>query len=200
MSKKTTHKTPSLRHHKATGQGFVELDGRRVYLGRFDRPDTRERYHRLIAEWLANGRQLPVDPHTITVAELIALFWKHAENHYRRPDGSFTSERDNVRLALRPVRELYGSATARDFGPRALKAIRQVMVEHGWCRLSVNRAVGRVRRMFKWGVENETVPPDVFHALAAVSGLTRGRSEARESEPATCARCNGGRHTGSYDA
>ena len=60
MSAKSSRRTPSFRHHKATGQGFVELNGRRIYLGRFDRPETRQRYHQLVAEWIANGRQLGV--------------------------------------------------------------------------------------------------------------------------------------------
>ena len=42
---------PKLRHHKASGQGYVELAGKRTYLGRYDLPETRQRYGRLIAEW-----------------------------------------------------------------------------------------------------------------------------------------------------
>jgi hypothetical protein len=37
--------------------------------------------------------------------------------------------------------------------------------------------------MFKWGVENELVPVEVYQALRAVSGLAKGRSKARETEP-----------------
>lgn len=98
MSRKQTRRTPSFRHHKGTGQGFVELDGRRIYLGRYDNPESSERYHRLIAEWLANGRQLPVEPHDLTITELIALFWKHVEAHYRRADGSARSGTRRVQL------------------------------------------------------------------------------------------------------
>jgi len=75
MTAKPPIRTPSFRHHKASRQGYVELDGRRIYLGRSDLPPTREKYHRLIAEWIANGRQLPVGPDEITVGELILRFW-----------------------------------------------------------------------------------------------------------------------------
>jgi integrase len=37
--------------------------------------------------------------------------------------------------------------------------------------------------MFRWAVENELVEPSVYHGLQAVSGLKRGRCEARESAP-----------------
>ena len=39
--------------------------------------------------------------------------------------------------------------------------------------------------MFKWGVENELVPVEIYRALAAVAGLRKGRTEARETDPVT---------------
>jgi integrase len=51
------------------------------------------------------------------------------------------------------------------------------------CRNEVNKRTKRIRRVFKWGVENEMVPSQVLHGLQAVSPLKRGRSEARESAP-----------------
>ncbi|MHC4746693.1 MAG: hypothetical protein ACYS18_05135 [Planctomycetota bacterium] len=47
-----TNRIPSLRHHKATGQGFVALNDKRHYLGRYGLLETKEKYDRLIAEWL----------------------------------------------------------------------------------------------------------------------------------------------------
>jgi integrase len=43
--------------------------------------------------------------------------------------------------------------------------------------------VGRIKRLFKWGVENEHVPATVYNALQVVVGLKEGRTEAKESEP-----------------
>jgi integrase len=37
--------------------------------------------------------------------------------------------------------------------------------------------------MFKWAASEEIVPADVFHGLQTVSGLRRGRTAARETEP-----------------
>ncbi|MCH8342485.1 MAG: site-specific integrase [Planctomycetes bacterium] len=182
MTAKQPKRIPSFRHHKASGQGFVELAGRRHYLGRFDRPETQQAYHRLMAEWIANGRQLPVDPSDITIVELCARFWQHAKAYYRRPNGTPTSEIDNVRLALRSLKALYGSTTAAHFGPRALKTVRQQMIDQGGCRTYINRHIGRVKLMFKWAVAEGLIEPSVYHGLQAVAGLKRGRSEARESE------------------
>jgi len=108
VNPKSSHRIPSFRHPKASGHGFVELDGRRIYLARFDRPESRPRHHQLIAERIANGRQRPIDPHEITVTELVARFWSHAKHHHRRSNGTPTSEVDNDRWALRPLKALYG--------------------------------------------------------------------------------------------
>ncbi len=64
-----------------------------------------------------------------------------------------------------------------------LKQVRQVMVDRGIVRTSINRNIGRIRRMFKWGVENELVDPTVHTALTARVGLRYGRSPATESSP-----------------
>jgi hypothetical protein len=99
---------------------FVELNGKRIYLGDYDSHESREKYDRLIAEWLANHR-LPVQAPTngMSIEELVARFLLHAEEYYR---GS--GELGNYRDALRPLIGLYGSTAAIDFGPTALKAVR----------------------------------------------------------------------------
>ncbi len=55
------------------------------------------------------------------------------------------------------------------------------MIQDNLCRNEVNKRIGRVCRCFKWAVENELVPGAVTHALDAVAGLKKGRTEARES-------------------
>ena len=67
---------------------FVELSGRRVYLGEYGTSESRKRYHRLLAEWDANGRRLDVDSEEILVVELAARYLSHAQEYYRAPDGS----------------------------------------------------------------------------------------------------------------
>ncbi len=47
----------------------------------------------------------------------------------------------------------------------------------------VNQRISRIRRVWKWSVENELLPPPVLQGLQAVRGLQRDRTAARESEP-----------------
>jgi integrase len=177
---------PSYRLYRRTGQAVVTLSGKDHYLGKYDSPESREKYARLIAEWILNGRRPTLPPVAekpdFTIAELILRYLEHCDRYYQK-DGRPTGEARNVEYALRPLRRLYGSSQVEDFGPLALKTTRAAMIETDICRNVVNKWTRHIVRMFKWGVENELVPPMVHHALKAVAGLKAGRSAARESEP-----------------
>jgi integrase len=186
------HYTPKLRRHKPSQQGVVTLNGRDYYLGswpaetRKPPEDVRQAYDAKVAEWLAAGRSLPAvndGAPTLTVNGLILAFYRHAEQHYRRPDGTHTSELADYRKSLRPLRELFGRLPVVDFSPLKLKAVRQKMLEADLCRRVINQRIRRIVRMYKWGVAEELVPETVYRALTAVTGLQYGRSPARESKP-----------------
>src|SRR5262249_37976349 len=98
-------------------------------------------------------------------------------------NGKPTGEPVNIRLALRPLRQLYGHTPAREFGPLRLKTVRRAMIDSGLCRNEVNKRVRHVLRAFKWAVGEEWVPPSLPPGLKSVPGLRRGRADVRESEP-----------------
>ena len=184
MPKLAVDKLPADRQHKARGLAVVTLNGKDIYLGPYGTSASKAEYDRVISEWIANGRRL-LEPRDdlkpdLTITELIAAYWRHAQSYYVK-DGSPTSEQVWIKLAMRPLRRLYGSTPASSFGPLALKAVRQAMIDHGDCRATINGYITRIKRMFKWAVENELVRPDVHHGLQAVAGLRRGRSEVREA-------------------
>src|SRR5262249_10507276 len=127
--------TPSYRLHKPSGQAVVTLCGRDVYLGAHGTEASNKEYDRVIAEWLADGRQLRRDGtgSDITIAELVNAFRKHVATYYVK-NGQQTSEVASIRYALKPVLKLYADTPVRDFGPLALKVVQQKMVEAGWVR------------------------------------------------------------------
>jgi integrase len=175
---------PSYRRQRAepNDRAFVEIRRSRFYLGIYGSEESKAKYARLIAEWKSGSRQAPIERDAITVLELASRFNAHAENYYARPDGK-PGEAAKFKPALRSLKGLYGETLAKDFGPRALKAIREKIIEGGACRSTVNETIGRLKRVFKWAVAEELLSPTVFQALEAVPGLRRGRSTAREPEP-----------------
>ena len=178
-----TLRIPSYRHHKPSGRAVVTIDGRDVYLGDWNTASSRREYKRIVAEWTASGGTLPKASNDLTVAELAAAFMRHARIYYRRPDGTASNELDNFKLSIRRLTSIYSRTRAVDFGPLALKAIRQQMIDDRLARRNINHHVNRIRHIFKWAVENELIEPSVLHGLQAVSGLRAGRSNAKETEP-----------------
>ena len=175
---------PRYCHHKSTGRTYVRVDGRFKYLGDFGTAASREEYARFVREHRADRPvaaslcQPDVDAAALTVAGVLAAFWTHGKTAYpydpsydgRRPPG----ELGNYHDAMKPVLKLYGSTPAIKFGPKALRLVRDEMIATGWCRNVVNRAVVRVRTMFKWAVGQELLPGEVEHRLHAVEALHKG--------------------------
>ena len=186
MTKRKRQTDPyALRLHRRTGQGYVLIDGRRHYKGKFDRPESHERAKRFVAEYFANGQTIPTPLADLTVVEAVAAFRRHAGVYYRRADGTPTSELSNFNTPLRILITLYGRTPAAEFGAVALRACRAALVERGLCRGVVNSHTNRLRRVFRWAASNELVPVTVHQALMTVDGLKRGRSDARETSPVT---------------
>jgi integrase len=206
---------PSYRRHKTSGQAVVTLadpNGQRrdVYLGAYGTAQSRKEYARIISEWEVAGRCLPAHAavHTakpdLSVNELCLVYWRHAERYYVK-DGKRTSETYVIKQSLRYVRQLYGHTAAREFGPLALKVVRQKLIEHrivriikvtdpdtgevreeekllhnGLARRNINKLVSRIKRMFAWAVEEEFLPAEIHNALAKVQGLRKGKGQGRE--------------------
>lgn len=188
MATSSRSRIPSYRLHRPSGLAVVRLAGRDVYLGKHGTAESRAEYSRVLAEWLTAGGTAPradaqeASTGTITVNELALGYLDFAEGYYVK-GGRPTGELHNIEQALRTLVPLYGRTAIRDFGPLALKAVRQAMVEADLCRRVVNGRVNRIRRMFKWGVENQLVPATILQALQAVAPLKAGRGQARESVP-----------------
>jgi len=79
-----------------------------------------------------------------------------------------------MRDALRPLLETFGQVLVRDVKPSVLKATRDRMIQSGLARKTINARINRIRRMFRWGVENDLAPLQVLQGLMAVSPLKRG--------------------------
>lgn len=183
----TTVSVPKYRHHKGSGQAFIQVNGRRHYLGKWDSPKSKERYAAFVAELAVCSTAATSLPHTapvsqITVVELAAAYLDFAKGYYQK-NGRPTDTLDGIKVAIRAVKGLYGHERMATFSPICLLAIQQELAGTGVTRGYVNKQVAWIKRMFKWGVSRALVPPVVYTALSTVEGLRRGRTTAREPEP-----------------
>jgi len=172
---------PNYRHHKASGQAFVELGGRRFYLGKHGSKASREAYEQRIGEYLANGRKIaPTRTKTgISCKELAVHFLEWAERYYVKngePTATFVHCRNAVSLLV----QHYGTESTGNFAPLSLVFLQEQWVEQGLSRPTVNRYVGVVKQAFRHGSKFGWVDPPTYYALLSVDGLKAGRTKAPE--------------------
>jgi len=165
----------------------VRINGQDQYLGKYGSPKSREEYARLVSELSAaksNGSQSAKNgPNpTLSINELLLAYFQFAQSYYVK-DGEPTKELACMAEAIWPVRDLFGSTLASDFGPKSIKTVRQKMIDDGLARTNINHRLSRIKRVFKWAVAEELISPSVYHGLQAVAGLQYGRTEAHETEP-----------------
>jgi integrase len=184
---KLTNQPPKYAKHKGTGQAVVRLGSRDRYLGRFGSPESYRKYQQVVAEWSTTRDSADlghvtkrIDRSDLRLCELLLKYLDFAREYYRK-DGQPTGELANMKDAIAPVNDLFGDAKVAGFGPSRIKSVREAMIHSGLSRNVVNARINRIRRVFKWGVENELVEPSVLQALQAVAPLKKGRTEAHET-------------------
>lgn len=176
------YQVPAMRRQRErsrSDRAYVILNGRRVKLGVWGSEKAEQRYRQLIA-----GVEVPKPtraeepPARPTVVEVMAPFMLHVVEQYPGNE----AEVWHYKAAMRILKAETAGLPADEFGPRRLRAVREVMVAKGWSRKYVNGQISRVRRMFRWAVADERLPPEVYQALAAVEGLRAGRTDAAEPQ------------------
>lgn len=134
-------------------------------------------------QWEADARlRNPGSVVEITVRELGARYDVFAQGYYRRADGTSTREAEGVAAAYAAVVKLYGDLPAAQMRPLLLKTVREDMIAAGLSLGVINRRLWKVRRVFRWGAEEELIPGAVWYNLRAVTPLKPGRCAARVTE------------------
>jgi integrase len=180
--------------HKASGQSIVVLNGKTHYLGKHDSQEAKDEYDRIIAEWLANGRDgLNVEHASKEESEVSVVVAKYilwAKDYYRTPEGKCSGQLPGIKQALKPLRKLYGRTPVNEFGPKALRTVQHNLLDRKnprtgkpLSRKYINGLVGHIRRMFKWAVAEELVASEVLHGLQAVRDLRAGRVGIERERP-----------------
>jgi hypothetical protein len=84
------HSPPKYRHYRPKNLAVVRIEGRDIYLGKYDSPESVEKYGRVIAEWMSHGinpastktaADAPPDT-SPSVDEVILAYWQHVLTYY----------------------------------------------------------------------------------------------------------------------
>lgn len=181
------NRPPKLGLHKASGQACVHWQNKRHYLGVYGSREASEAYARFLTtiNELAEGEEAAPEPPKvgwITVVELCAAYWMHAQGYYTaagQPSGHARKLKRRIDILV----EHFGTLPVNEFTAKRLKAIQDALVREGYSRVGTNERIAAIRRIFKWGVSEDLVPAAVHQALACVAGLSKGRTKAPERPP-----------------
>lgn len=195
---------PSIYPHKGKGLDRVRIEGHDHYLGPIGSEESKSAYARLIAELAAGHPPAGKAPPGITVREVVAAWWKHAEASI----SDRGKEKPNFARSLAPLVRLYGPTAAADFGANQLEVVQLATASGSWMTLeevaragkrgdkvgcsrkTTNRRVVRIRTVWRWAERKELVPKGSWGNLCALPGIPPNSPLARESpdvKPASAA-------------
>ena len=172
-----TGRIPKYRHHKARDLAKVCIDGKEIYLGKYNSPESLQKYDQVIGEWLANGRVETKSLDEMTIEQLAARYEVWATDYYS------SGQVYGVQAAIKLLVGEYGRAAVSTFEPACLLRLQESMIEGGQSRRYINDTTDRIKRIFKWGVPRRYVRAEHHAALTTVTNLQRGRSRAHEPDP-----------------
>lgn len=192
------------RQYHISGKSVIRIDGRDIYLGKHDSPESIARYAVLISIYHANGMTLPggfeagsldgpasallgrdlaiaaITNHEskpILVRHVTATYVEHVKEKYA----------NSLQECYRYVKLCgdldlkYGNILAADFGPVRLKEFRNYLVSTGLSRAYVNRLTRGVVAIFAHAVSGELLDVSVVARLKTLTSLRNGQTTAPES-------------------
>lgn len=165
---------PKLCRHRGTGQAYVRLAGRQVYLGVAGSPEAESAYRRHLADFLANDGHVPVADADLTVVELAARYWGHVQSRQFSP-----SHAANIKFALDAFVDMFGDTNAADFGPNRLRVLRRAWADRGLSGRTCTAYTTSIKQMFSWAAARELLPASIHAALKVLEPLRQGHDVPR---------------------
>jgi hypothetical protein len=170
-------KLPSYRLHRASNNAICCISGRTYYLGEFGSQESKDKFNRLIAQYLTDPH-FGVEKSRQSVAEAVVAFLKYAAEYYQTGD-----EYSQFCRACRPLVEQFGDMHVASFTVQEFKAYRLHWMQNGNARDYVNKQCQRIVRVVKWWVAEQVVDPSLYQAIKCVDPLRAGRCACPESKP-----------------
>ena len=177
-------KVPKYRKHSSRNLGFAQFGGHRHYFpGVFESAESTAAYRLFLAEKVfANTPNGTMPGYDICVAELCVAFLDYAATYYPQTDKRSSSEYSNCALALKRFAQAHGSIIAKRYGPLKLEEWQQSLASQGLARSYVNKQIGIIKRMFRWGVSKQMIPSSVYESVRTTPPVKKGRTAAREGK------------------
>lgn len=179
MGRRPAGEPPKYRRHKTSNLGFSVLDGDTKYFpGPYGSDQSLAEYEAYIAAWRVSHGKVIAKAATRR-GTLEAAVQAFLEAH--EPPRYSPTEYDDIKRDLDGLTSQWGRISPAALRPQHLRAVRQVWIDAGNYRETVNRRVNRLRRFLRWAVGAELVPPSVLQVIEHMEPLRKG--EAPDAHP-----------------
>ena len=188
---------PERRYH-VSGQSVVTIDGKNFYLGPHNEALTVARYACLVKAYQDNGYRLPADYSIDDVRQATTAQFgdmmvedqseepvkvKHLAEAYKayilkRYENAAQDKSRRAEIADW-LTQYDGELLVDRFGPKKLREYRDRLNDGTRSRGYLNRLTNEIRSVFRWGVAEEFVPPEVLTGLEALRPLVAGERKTK---------------------
>jgi integrase len=181
--KRKSMRFPKYRKHSSRDYAIVEIGGKRISLAKFGKYQSlasKAAYRRLMAASVVEATNEEIaaridTPSRVTVSQLIVEYMAYASTRYVKR-GEPTTEVRLMQTALKPLGDRHGARRVDEISvPQVIQA-RDAWRAKGICRRKINQHVGRIKRVWRWGLERGLVPADNFQSISSISGLRPGEA------------------------
>jgi integrase len=174
------------------GQAYIRTkrlnDGRELYLGVYDSPESRRAYARWLAKLETAVPEVPM-PASITagesrlIIELILLYTDDLKDRLTR-HGQVKKEFKNITAALRNLDEAWGDLRGNEFEAGHLEELQKRLAKADISRGVLNKRITIIKRFFAWCSAHHSatgVRKTLYWELTPVKGLKPGEYGVREA-------------------
>lgn len=178
---------PKYRHQKCRGRAFVEIAGKRIYLGKYNSEESQRRYAEILRELKGHKARtavVPLDRTALLIEDLVLMYWEQeVTSYYVKASGKPSSEQDGLKAALRRLNSAFGDKPAAALHSLMLESIRDDMAKSGrLCVKTINEYLSKIKRLYKWAARKRLIEASVWHGLLTVGGVKVGRTTAPASK------------------
>ena len=176
---------PKYRHQKSRNLAVTRIDGKDIYLGEYNSPESHEKYHRLVEEFCRRHAQTQITG--VTLPALAAVYKSYSQKRYQ--GGTLNAYHRTIeRFAI-----LFPELDSQDVACSNVEKFQMSLVEQNLAVNTINDYLARLKKIFRWAARNKYMPSRnllFFEILDRVDNTWPGVRQTDKVKPVTLEQIN----------
>ena len=176
---------PKYRHQKSRNLAVVRIDGKDIYLGEYNSPESHEKYQLAIAELVS--RLAITKTKGLTLPALAAVY--HQFSQIRFSDAKLRS----YHRTIQRFASLFPELDSQDVSCSHVEAFQMSLVQRNLTAKTINDYLARLKNIFCWASRNKYMPAQnllFFDMLDRVDNTWPGVRQTDKVKPVSIEQIN----------